>query len=148
MLWVAQWNAVAQWAGVETLADLKSVLPNRGSFPIGLLANSTVFLGDLPGPTACDGESEPISCNPDPTTTTSAPTYYPSPLPTNPIEPSALPSNSPSQKPSLSSAPSSLSTCHQVIHLVSILLHCLQQCPLCLLSRARNPVRIRVRVPL
>ena len=74
MPWEAQWNAVAQWAGVETVAGLNSVLPNRGSFPNGLLANSTVFLVDLPGPTACDGEGEPISCNPYRTTTTSAPT--------------------------------------------------------------------------
>jgi hypothetical protein len=41
--WEAVWNGVAQWFGIESEEDLKTILPNREAFPSDLFEKSDLF---------------------------------------------------------------------------------------------------------
>jgi len=91
--WEAQWNAVAQWLGIEDEQGLSHALPNRLSFPSTMILDrKNVFLPDDLINTSCEGEGEPISCSG--TLATNVPTASSS-------HPSTISSSSPSLSPSL-----------------------------------------------
>jgi hypothetical protein len=41
--WEAVWNGVAQWFGIETANDLRTILPNRDIFKNDLWTESDLF---------------------------------------------------------------------------------------------------------
>lgn len=109
--WEAQWNAVAQWLGIEDEQGLSYALPNRLSFPSRMILDKkNVFLPDNSIDTSCEDEGEPISCSGALATTvpTVASSSRPSLLlPSEPsMKSSVFPSSVPSMKPIMLSIPS------------------------------------------